>query len=179
MTRATLRTYSHVRYIDRIAHALSNWKKEESIVVALFGNWGTGKSWLLHRVTAQIQKESSFIVCNFNPWQFESNEQITSEFFTAILEILPKDDSPNHQQRAQLWATLGALVSVAKIGTTVASITNSEIAAVHPALCGIQKLLKIGEDAAFAAEQQTNRTSQKFENPFLNYLKKRMPQRFW
>lgn len=145
-------------FAERIAHALSNWKKEESLVVALFGNWGTGKSWLLHRVTAQLQKESSFIVCDFNPWQLESNEQITSEFFTAILEILPEDDSPNHQQRAQLWATLGALVSVAKIGTTVASVTNPAIAAVNPVLSGIQKLLEKGKDAAVAAEQQTNAT---------------------
>lgn len=163
--------FAREAFAGRISSALSNWKKDESLVVALFGNWGTGKTWLLHRIRDQLEQEENFTVCDFSPWQFESNEQISSEFFTAILEVLREDSSPDHKERAKLWATLGAMVSVAKIGTTMASMANPAIAVANPILSGIGKLLSAGENAADTATQQEDLTLTGVRASLLNLFK--------
>lgn len=141
-------TLSRAPFAEKIADALSNWKKDESLIVALYGPWGSGKTWLLHRITERLEVEGDFTICDFNPWQFESNEQIITEFFNAVLETLPKDGEPDHEKRAKLWATLGTMVSVAQIGVAAASVANPALAAASPFLGGINQLMKHGADAA-------------------------------
>ncbi|MGB0372879.1 MAG: KAP family P-loop NTPase fold protein [Opitutales bacterium] len=135
-------------FAGNLAQALLNWRKNESLIVALFGDWGTGKTWLLNQIAEKLESENGFLVCKFNPWQFESDEQITSEFFAAVSKKLSLDTKGNHENRAKLWATLGAMASVAKIGTTAAGIANPALLAASPIIGSIEQLMKTGEIAA-------------------------------
>lgn len=160
---------SREAFAARIADALNNWKKEESLIVALYGEWGSGKTWLLQRIKSHLQEAGTFTVCDFHPWQFESNEQVTTEFFNTVLKVLSNETGENNGERAKLWATLGAMVSVAKIGVTIASVANPALIAASPILNGIEKLASKGADAA--AEAQAGQTTSEIRDSLFDLFK--------
>ena len=44
------------RFSDELGRALSTWKEEKSLVVALYGRWGSGKSSILNLVKEHIKE---------------------------------------------------------------------------------------------------------------------------
>jgi hypothetical protein len=61
----------------------------ESLVVAITGKWGDGKTSVLNMARKQLEKDDGFIIVMFNPWYFASdNEQglgiLLKRFFDAL-----------------------------------------------------------------------------------------------
>lgn len=162
-------------FAGRIVTALMNWKSRESLIVGLYGPWGSGKTWILDQIVKNehLRNDSDFKVCLFNPWQFESNEQITAELFDLVhqqLEKLAKDGkkdqklkkwlwrffkSPLSQtkqkgakQRAALWAKLGQMTTVAQIGISGGMLLAGAPPIPPSALGAVGKLLRIGGEQA-------------------------------
>lgn len=77
-----------------LATAISAWRESESLVVAIYGEWGIGKSSLKNLVLAHLKECTSgrVDVLEFNPWQWQGHEQLTTAFFREILQFLGKGD---------------------------------------------------------------------------------------
>jgi len=62
----------------------------ESIVIGIYGRWGTGKTSLLNLIEEQLQETSlqAPILYRFNPWGFSEQEQLTSRFFEELSAFL-------------------------------------------------------------------------------------------
>lgn len=146
-------TLDRSSFADRICESLESWVSSESLIIAIYGPWGSGKTWLRTRIEEKLENSERVSVCRFSPWQFESNEQITTEFFVAVLKTLekigakdPSDKSAG--KRAALFKLLGQIVTVGQLGLLAASNMLGDEATTAAALGSVRKLFDIGEKSA-------------------------------
>lgn len=66
-----------------IATYATNAPKDASVVFALTGPWGAGKTSVLNLVEAQLDPER-VVVVRFNPWLFSGTEQLTVQFVREL-----------------------------------------------------------------------------------------------
>jgi predicted KAP-like P-loop ATPase len=62
-----------------------------SIVSALIGPWGSGKTTTLTFIADALldQHSSDWKIVKFNPWMLESVEQLAGDLFTSIAKEIP------------------------------------------------------------------------------------------
>lgn len=113
-------------YVIAMANAFIQWKADESLVVALYGPWGAGKSSIKNMIVDVIQKhEPKPAIVEFNPWSWSGSEQIQSAFFSEIGRAIGKQSpSPEAKAAAAKWGkyasriTLaGSVLNAIKLGT--------------------------------------------------------------
>jgi predicted KAP-like P-loop ATPase len=81
-----------------LADAIVQMPNDRSVVTAVFGPWGCGKTWLLERIVRSLEEDhpAAIEICRFSPWELKSHEQILGEFFqTVAAKIPPKDETRN------------------------------------------------------------------------------------
>lgn len=78
-------------FADRISDAIRNYPLGESIVLGLFGEWGSGKTSILNLVEQNIieanqgkKKKQKDILIKFNPWNFTNQDQLLEQFFKFL-----------------------------------------------------------------------------------------------
>jgi len=72
-------------FAEEIARAVREWKGKDSLVIALYGSWGVGKSSIKNMVIDALRaapEEAS--VVDFNPWQIADRTQLSQAFFDEI-----------------------------------------------------------------------------------------------
>jgi predicted KAP-like P-loop ATPase len=86
------------QFAEEIADGLVNTLKDnnQSIVLGLNGEWGSGKSSLLNLVISEVEKASSLnyekiIIIEFNPWMFSGQKELQ---LILLKELLKKFNSP-------------------------------------------------------------------------------------
>ncbi|MDM5264831.1 KAP family P-loop NTPase fold protein [Bacillus wiedmannii] len=72
-------------FANRLTNIINTRKQKESIVIGLYGRWGTGKTSVLNLMKQRIQKENDVITISFNPWYFENEEQLILQFFNRLI----------------------------------------------------------------------------------------------
>ena len=86
-------------FAQSLRDALLSYKDKNSIVVGLFGAWGSGKTSLLNLIEEGLVKSSEKyttepIIIRFNPWNFSEQNQLIFQFFNSLSHTLKrKDDS--------------------------------------------------------------------------------------
>jgi len=88
----TLDKLGRILFAQEIASGLVNSFKDnnESIVIGLSGNWGSGKSTLVNFIVGEIEKmskeqEQEIIVIRFNPWMFTGQRELQNIFLKELL----------------------------------------------------------------------------------------------
>lgn len=82
------------KFSENLAEAISNWNGKDSLVVALYGDWGTGKSSVKNMaLTYMKNKTSKPLVIEFSPWEWAAQEKITKAFFNEISKSIGKESS--------------------------------------------------------------------------------------
>lgn len=76
-------SFSRADYAKRIAEIVMSRGNEDSIVSAIYGAWGSGKSSVLNLIREHLNAEEILAV-NFNPWQFESGDKMVIQFFNTL-----------------------------------------------------------------------------------------------
>jgi predicted KAP-like P-loop ATPase len=80
-------------FSDALAGAIRGWTGKESLVIALYGSWGSGKSSLKNMVAESLGATSLPIqTVDFNPWQMANRPQLSAAFFDEIGIALGKGD---------------------------------------------------------------------------------------
>lgn len=81
------------------AEAILKYKDPNSIVTAIYGAWGSGKSSVINMVleyidkyTKGFNKEEKPIIVKFNPWNYSDQNQILSQFFNNLSAALQRKD---------------------------------------------------------------------------------------
>ncbi|KLA22230.1 P-loop NTPase fold protein [Bacillus cereus] len=75
----------------RLVTSINSWKKEESIVIGLYGEWGTGKTSVLNLMQEEFNKKQNMIIVPFNPWYFKDEEQLILQFFNKLVTEIEKN----------------------------------------------------------------------------------------
>lgn len=93
-----------------IGKAISGWKHRDSLVIALYGPWGSGKSSIKNMALRAISElPDQPLIIDFNPWQWAGEERLTQAFFQEVGRCLGRDEkSASSRQRAKTWALYSA-----------------------------------------------------------------------
>lgn len=102
------------------ARAIRGWTQEASLVIGLFGDWGSGKSSLknmiLESLNADAPEDERITVVEFNPWQINDRDGLMRAFFNdvgaALARPWPGEDQSRAKQRAAKWKTYGSYLSL-------------------------------------------------------------------
>lgn len=90
---------SRASFSRALADAILGYAHKESIVTALFGEWGSGKSSVVNLVLERIEEiavdmptGSRPIVVKFNPWNYSDQNQLVGQFFRSLSVALKRGE---------------------------------------------------------------------------------------
>lgn len=89
-----------------LADAMTSWHGKESLVVALHGDWGSGKSSVKNMALSRLEDitENKPDVIEFSPWEWAAQEKITASFFQEVSKSIGRTDQSKSGKK--LAATL-------------------------------------------------------------------------
>ena len=71
-------------FVENLLSSLLSWNDKKSLVIGLFGKWGSGKTSIINLLEKQLSsekekksskdKKKSPIVINFNPWGYSEKK---------------------------------------------------------------------------------------------------------
>lgn len=81
-------------FAGELAEVIANQYTKESLVLALRGDWGSGKSSLKNLIVEVLRERfpKQVKVVEFNPWQWGADETISRAFFREIAAALGQAD---------------------------------------------------------------------------------------
>ena len=103
-----------VPFAKSLASAIKGWQGNESLVVAMYGPWGSGKSSVKNMVlqTLRLAETNCPLIIEFNPWQWSGQNQLAEAFFQEIGLVLGRSDgSEDGKRRAAKWRTYGTYLT--------------------------------------------------------------------
>lgn len=84
--------FGHALFAKSLADSICHYPGSDGLVLALYGQWGSGKSTVLGYVSHYIQhqpEENRPIVVPFNPWWFSGQENLARAFLGQLQVVLP------------------------------------------------------------------------------------------
>jgi predicted KAP-like P-loop ATPase len=93
------------RFASKLAEAVCAWNEEkDGLVLALYGDWGSGKTSLKNLFKCYCAKGKDPYVVEFNPWQWSGQDKIFEAFFQQVGIRLGKHDvSKRSAKLAKKW----------------------------------------------------------------------------
>jgi predicted KAP-like P-loop ATPase len=73
-------------FAKSLSDAIKAWKGKDSLVIGLFGDWGSGKSSVKNMVVEQLREDTknSPITIEFNPWMWSGQDRLMSAFLEEV-----------------------------------------------------------------------------------------------
>lgn len=104
------------KFASRLADDIHSWDENDSLVIALYGAWGAGKTSVKNMLLEANRKKgpTALSVVDFNPWQLSGTGNIPAAFFRE-LGLALKEEGPERdvEKRAQKWNAYAATLAVA------------------------------------------------------------------
>ena len=95
-------------FANNLAAAIASWKNKESLVIALMGAWGSGKSSIKNLALQNFSATPEHQVIEFNPWEWGGQEKLSASFFDEVsLAIKRKDKSKEGEKLAKVLRQYG------------------------------------------------------------------------
>lgn len=110
-------------FAARLADDIKLWGGDDSLVIAIYGAWGSGKTSIKNMLLEAIRRKGRAPLpsVDFNPWQLSGTGSIPASFFRELGLVLKEEGpEPDVEKRARKWDAYAATLAVA--GTTAASI---------------------------------------------------------
>ena len=107
---------ARAKFAERLATDLQSWEGNDSLVVALYGAWGSGKTSLKNMLLEanRRKKKTTLPVIEFNPWQLSGTGSIPASFFRELGIALrvegPGQDVEKRSKKLNAYATTLSLV---------------------------------------------------------------------
>lgn len=91
--------FGRTRLADSVAADITSG--DGSLVAAVTGQWGSGKTSVLQLVRARIDKYETVVPVDFNPWLFAGTDQLIQAFFTELVAELSSNKDAKIQTAAK------------------------------------------------------------------------------
>lgn len=81
-------------FSEDLAEAIASWHGKDSLVVALHGDWGSGKSSIKNMAISKLAElvENRPSIIDFSPWEWAAQDKITASFFQEISKSIGRID---------------------------------------------------------------------------------------
>jgi predicted KAP-like P-loop ATPase len=94
-------------FAQSLGNAILNYKEKDSIVIGLFGAWGSGKTSIINMALEHIDlfsknknDDEKPIVIKFNPWNYSDQNQLVTQFFKQLSIVLRRPDHASDAKKA-------------------------------------------------------------------------------
>lgn len=115
-----------VPFAESLARAINHWRGKDSLVVALYGPWGSGKSSIKNMVCEVLGASGAGpLILQFNPWEWAAQERIIEGFFQQVGLLLGRSPEPKTKVAAARWKSYASYLTLGGSG-----IANLEALAV-------------------------------------------------
>lgn len=123
-----------------LANAMASWHGNDSLVVALHGDWGSGKSSIKNMALSRLAEidEKKPDIIEFSPWEWAAQDKITASFFQEISKSIGRTDKSKSGKK--LAATLKKYGRYLNTGETL--VTG--LSAALPTLFVLATLIGVG-----------------------------------
>lgn len=91
-------------FSEALASSISGWSGGESLVLALYGAWGNGKSSIKNMVLDTLSSEPTLSVVDFNPWQLANRPTLSAAFFDELGIAVGKGDLGSGRKKRAVLA---------------------------------------------------------------------------
>ena len=157
-------------FAQRLAGDIIAWDGKDSLILGLYGDWGSGKTSLKNLVLSTLRKRRSKTpVLEFNPWQLSGTGGVSTGFFNEFRILLgSKKAEPNeaavkaserlkkYSKRLSFGGTLGKV-----FGSLLAALGRpAEGAALLAAAEGIQQAAGVAEAGSEVSDASNNEISE-------------------
>jgi predicted KAP-like P-loop ATPase len=173
-------------FAAQLAKDIASWRGDDSLVIALYGSWGAGKTSVKNLVLESLRRSRRKLpVLEFNPWQFSGTGGIAGQFFhdlgvSLAVKQTEADDPAERSTRLSQYSktlTLGGLASKA-MGTLLLALGYAEGGVVYSAGEGMGKageVTKAGAEALPVRAQKTGTSTSELKEAVstaMRHLKK-------
>lgn len=89
-------------FVENLSSSLLSWNDKKSLVIGLFGKWGSGKTSIINLLEKQLtsekekkaskDKKKTPIVINFNPWGYSETDDLLEPFIRQLQSTLKGPD---------------------------------------------------------------------------------------
>lgn len=103
------------QFAQDLSDAICGWKSDDNLIIALYGNWGSGKSSIKNMTLEALRELPSGCptIVEFNPWQWAGHEQLAESFFSEIGKVIGKENKGKTSiALARLWKKYSAFLNV-------------------------------------------------------------------
>lgn len=119
------------RFSYHLSKALLDWKEKESLVIAIYGEWGSGKSSVINLARENIEKsdhENKPTVIEFNPWIFSEEASLGGHFFNEIAKELEiRNDSVKDKKIAKQLKFYASILSLVPEKNLLSSLSSKTL----------------------------------------------------
>jgi hypothetical protein len=112
ITGAAQDRFNRAPFAIRIADTIARRPDIASLVVGVFGPWGDGKTSVLKMMEEELQRHDNVVVLRFNPWHFQSEEQLIRGFFATLAEGLDQKLNTAQEKIGKILKDYGSLLSL-------------------------------------------------------------------
>lgn len=123
--------FGRLWFAKRIAETICARTDPSSLVIAIYGAWGNGKTTVLNFVESELRGLPSAVVLAFNPWRFPTEQSLLRYFFTSLAQSLRSPLASRAEDIGKEVTEYGSLVQLLCSGTReVARLEDESLAAV-------------------------------------------------
>lgn len=94
-------------FAQALAQAIRGWRGNDSLVIALYGPWGSGKSSIKNMALESLRDDpgdaTTPVIVEFNPWEWSGQHRLMEAFFEEIGVRLEEEGGSKIKQLARLW----------------------------------------------------------------------------
>lgn len=84
-------------FAKSLGDAICSYNEQDSIVVGLYGEWGSGKTSIINMAIEHIEfqrnDKNKPIIIKFNPWNYSDQNQLITQFFRQLSLTLERPDN--------------------------------------------------------------------------------------
>jgi predicted KAP-like P-loop ATPase len=115
-------------FSQHLGKALLDWKEKESLVIAIYGEWGSGKSSVINLASENIEKsghKNKPTIIEFNPWIFSEEGSLGEHFFSEIAKELEiRNDTEKDKKIAKKLKFYASLLSLTPAENLFAGLSS-------------------------------------------------------
>jgi predicted KAP-like P-loop ATPase len=101
-----------------LARAIETWRGDSSHVMALYGEWGSGKSSIKNMAVEYLQESGKLDLLEFNPWMISGEDRLVEEFFSSIGSYFKaRSGNGKYEEVAKRWFKLGSVLAFGATAT--------------------------------------------------------------
>ena len=114
---ATADRLGRARFSQSVADAIASWQGRDSLVLGLYGQWGSGKTSLVNLVSTRLREThpGRMSIVDFNPWEWVEHRDIAAAFFGELASAA--GEGTDRVQAARLAAAFKAYATFLRLGS--------------------------------------------------------------